>query len=158
MKIGLVLPTYPNYSETFFHSQISGLIQSGFNVSLYINSDTNKKESLPENVEVVVQINTNNWMKILCILLILLINHPVNVYRFIRLEKLSTHRIYTILKHIILNAHILNQKLDWLHFGFATMAIQRENVAKAIGAKSAVSFRGFDIGLYPYQYTGCYTM
>src|SRR5690606_19790620 len=55
-----------------------------------------------------------------------------------------------------LNAHLLKAKLDWLHFGFATMSLGSETVAKAIEAKMAVSFRGFDINVYPIKYPGCY--
>ena len=40
---------------------------------------------------------------------------------------------------------ILPHELDYLHFGFATPAIDRELVGKAIGAQVSVSFRGFDI-------------
>jgi colanic acid/amylovoran biosynthesis glycosyltransferase len=36
------------------------------------------------------------------------------------------------------------------------MAIDRESVAKAIGAKLAVSFRGYDIGVYPLKHPECY--
>ena len=60
------------------------------------------------------------------------------------------------LKNIISNSHIISESLDWLHFGFGTMVFNRENVAKAIGAKMAVSFRGFDIGVYPLKNPGCY--
>src|SRR5690606_24217934 len=55
-----------------------------------------------------------------------------------------------------LNAHILKAKLDWLHFGFATQALGSETAAKAIGAKMAVSFRGFDINVYPIKNPDCY--
>lgn len=54
------------------------------------------------------------------------------------------------------NNFILSQKLDWLHFGFGTMAIGRENVAQAIDAKMAVSFRGFDHYIYPVKNPNCY--
>src|SRR5690606_28909922 len=55
-----------------------------------------------------------------------------------------------------LNAHLLKANLDWLHFGFATMALGSETIAKAIGAKMAVSFRGFDINVYPIKHPECY--
>src|SRR5690606_3630908 len=48
------------------------------------------------------------------------------------------------------------KKLDWLHFGFGTMALGRENLAKAMGAKMAVSFRGFDYYVYPRKNSECY--
>ena len=57
---------------------------------------------------------------------------------------------------MIRNQHIISEPLDWLHFGFGTLALHRENVAAAMGAKMAVSFRGFDIGIYPLKYPGCY--
>jgi len=158
MKIGLVLQTYPSYSETFFEGQISGLAHLGYNVSLYINSDSRDKKYFPENVNIFVQPNINNRITLLIILLRLVIRHPINTFRFISLEKLSSYSTDIILKHLLINAHILSQKLDWLHFGFATMGIDRENVARAIGAKSAVSFRGFDIGLYPHQHPHCYNL
>ena len=44
---------------------------------------------------------------------------------------------------------ILRYELDWLHFGFITLALRRENVARAIGAKMAVSLRGYDINTVP---------
>src|SRR5690606_23867831 len=54
------------------------------------------------------------------------------------------------------NQFILSKKLDWLHFGFGTMALGRENIAAVIGAKMAVSFRGFDIAIYPVKHPNCY--
>lgn len=36
------------------------------------------------------------------------------------------------------------------------MSLDRELVAKAIKAKMAVSFRGYDIGVYPLKHKGCY--
>ncbi|HMC00481.1 MAG TPA: glycosyltransferase family 4 protein, partial [Flavobacteriaceae bacterium] len=59
-------------------------------------------------------------------------------------------------KNIIINSHILSGTLDWLHFGFGTMVLGRENVAASIHAKMAVSFRGFDIAIYPVKHPDCY--
>jgi colanic acid/amylovoran biosynthesis glycosyltransferase len=80
------------------------------------------------------------------------------VLRFISLERKSGTGYLEILKKIFLNAHILKQRLDWLHFGFATQALGKEHTAKAIGAKLAVSFRGFDINVYPLKHPGCYNL
>ena len=63
-----------------------------------------------------------------------------------------------IVKGVYLNAHLLKAKLDWLHFGFATLALGSETVAKAIGAQMAVSFRGFDMAVYPVKHPGCFNM
>src|SRR5690606_33804472 len=67
------------------------------------------------------------------------------VVRYIKLERQEGTAWTQLLKKTYLNAHLLKSKLDWLHFGFATMALGSETVAKAIGAKMAVSLRGFDM-------------
>ncbi|WP_159431755.1 glycosyltransferase family 4 protein [Aequorivita viscosa] len=72
------------------------------------------------------------------------------------LEKGETKLLRTRLKKLISNNFILRYKTDWLHFGFGTMALGRENIAQVTGAKMAVSFRGFDIGIYPLKHPGCY--
>jgi colanic acid/amylovoran biosynthesis glycosyltransferase len=46
--------------------------------------------------------------------------------------------------------------MDWLHFGFGTIVLDCQNVATAINSKMAVSFRGFDIGVYPIRHPNCY--
>src|SRR5690606_12647628 len=66
--------------------------------------------------------------------------------------------LFQALKNLIASEFILSKKMDWLHFGFGTMALGKENVAEAIGAKMAVSFRGFDIGIYPIKHPGCYDL
>jgi colanic acid/amylovoran biosynthesis glycosyltransferase len=52
----------------------------------------------------------------------------------------------------------LGKDLDWIHFGFAEIAIGRENLAKAINAKMAVSIRGYDVALFPLNRPGCYDL
>ena len=150
-KIGVVLPNLPNYSETFFQNQILGLEKLGYLVSLYVNTKSNSNANLllPESIAVYTQPNVKNKIKLLFILLYFLFVCPLRSYRLIKLELNSGRLFKTIIKNILINSHILDKNLDWLHFGFATMGIHRENVAQAIGARSAVSFRGFDIGLYP---------
>jgi colanic acid/amylovoran biosynthesis glycosyltransferase len=76
--------------------------------------------------------------------------------RYIKLERKEGSGPIQILKKIYLNAHLLKANLDWLHFGFATLALGSETVARAIGAKMAVSIRGFDIAVYPVKHPGCY--
>ena len=59
---------------------------------------------------------------------------------------------------IVSAAHLFSLKLDWLHFGFGTLAIGRENVSKVLGAQMAVSFRGFDHYVYPLKHKDCYRL
>lgn len=87
---------------------------------------------------------------------VLLMPYLSTVIRYINLERKERTTWVTLFKRIYLNAHLLKAKIDWLHFGFATLALGKETVAKAIGAKMAVSFRGFDIGVYPVKFPNCY--
>jgi len=62
------------------------------------------------------------------------------------------------IKNIILNQFFFTKHLDWLHFGFGMHAIKRENVARAIDANMAVSFRGSDLYLTPLKHPNCYNL
>jgi colanic acid/amylovoran biosynthesis glycosyltransferase len=155
MKIGIVLSSTPSYSETFFISKIKGLQKHGFEVVLFVNH-TNNGFNLCK-----VKLNTIESKNIIYIFLnfikACLFNFRV-VSNFYKLEKISNRSKKLIIKKIILNLHIINEKkIDWLHFGFATQAIGRENIAKAVGAKMAVSLRGFDIDVYPLKHKDCYS-
>ena len=156
MKIGLVIPSTPGYSETFFNSKIKGLKEKGFDVMLFtqiVHSDFNlcpvvKSPNVNANLIRRVFGSVGTGLKLLIHL-----RTVSRYYKLLRKQKFSTN---TILKRIYLNSHILTKKLDWLHFGFTTQAIGSEYVAKAMRAKMAVSFRGFDINVYPLKHKSCY--
>lgn len=159
MKIGLVLPNVPSYSETFFRNKIVGLQQNGHTVILYVNNS--EAESKYHNCTVVKapKLNGNKiivlWNLLLELLKMIFIN-PKRSYRLYKFNKKDNVSLVKNFKSIVSNQFLLTQKLDWLHFGFGTMALERENVAQVIGAKMAVSYRGFDIGVYPLKNPNCY--
>ena len=156
MKIGLVLSNTPSKSETFFNSKIMGLQKVGYEVVLFANQDEKfhfcRMAPHPK-------VNNLIFIKLARMMVaygILFINYPIIFFRFLHLEKKDGVTIRTRWENLYLNSHILKEKLDWLHFGFATMSIRRENVARAIGAKMGVSLRGYDICVYPLKHPGCY--
>ncbi|VXC31628.1 Glycosyltransferase [Flavobacterium sp. 9AF] len=160
MKIGIVLPSVPAYSETFFVSKINGLQENGFQVVLFVND-------YQENSKINCQIISapkfsknklkNAFISIYYLFRSLFLKFkPVKKMYF--LDKKDNLSFSDRIKNIIINSHILNHELDWLHFGFGTMAIYRENVAEAIGAKMAISFRGFDHYVYPLKDKKCYEL
>lgn len=155
--IGLVLPSLPGYSETFIHNKINGLIQRGFRISLFVGGYKNNNPN-SFKYPVYFQVNKSNKLLILFNLIEISLFHPIRFVRFIYFEWISHKGWITVWKHLIINSHIIGKSLDWLHFEFATTGLGRENVALAIGAKSAVSLRGFDIGLYPEQHPGCFNL
>lgn len=156
MKIGLVLSTTPGYSETFFRSKIKGLQKNGIDVRLFCQNKREDFTLCPVVTSPRVSRNPilQTWFFIKEFALLL--PYLSIVIRYIKLERKERTGWLRLFKKIYLNAHLLKADLDWLHFGFATMALGSETVAKAIGAKMAVSFRGFDMVVYPVKNPGCY--
>lgn len=157
MRIGIVLSSTPAYSETFFRSKIEGLLKNGFEVILYCQKKDEKFNLCP--VIVGPKVSSNPLLQVFYFIreFLLLLPYFKRVLKYISLEKKEGNSFPQILKKIYLNAHLLKAELDWIHFGFATQALGSETVPKAIGAKMAVSFRGFDINVYPVKNPGCYT-
>jgi len=157
LKIGMILPAVPGYSETFIWSKIEGLLKYGNSISLFVSKDY-QLGNVNIKVPVYSQPDIRKRFILFIILFLLIIKYPFRVIKFIKQERLAKVNWVLIFKHLIINSHILNKNLDWIHFEFATMGIGRENIAKAMGIQSAVSFRGFDIGLFPFQHPNCYNL
>lgn len=157
MKIGIVLSQTPVYSETFFNYKIKGLQDSGFEVQLFVS-----KASPDFNlckVQLLPKVFKRQPIKFAWHILktyLGLLAHVKRVKKYMALEKAGGTTAAMIAKRLYLNAPLLKARLDWLHFGFATMALQHELVAKAIGAKMAVSCRGYDMDVYPLKHPGVY--
>lgn len=80
------------------------------------------------------------------------------VKKYIRLERKQGTPTTRIIEKIYINASLLKYQGDWIHFGFCTVALGRELVPQAIGVKMAVSFRGYDINVYPLKHRNCYNL
>jgi colanic acid/amylovoran biosynthesis glycosyltransferase len=153
--IGLVLPSLPGYSETFFRSKINGLLANNFNVIVFVNKK-NKKIKLPCKIVYAPDFSKKN---LIFSILRCLKNIFLNLSRSKKLLVINLKDKFNIkqsIKNVFINSHFLKYNLDCLHFGFGTMAIDRENIAEAINAKMAVSFRGFDHYVYPSKNMNCY--
>ena len=159
MRIGLVLPAPPGYSETFFHSKILGLVAAGHDLTLFVGKARPGFTLCKIVVNPGVSGNTGlQLIRMFFSLPGLLIRAPRQARAFYRLERRSGRTFREAIENLYLNSHILSHKLDWLHFGFATMALRRENVASAMGANMGVSLRGYDISLYAIKHPGCYLL
>ncbi|WP_435139243.1 glycosyltransferase family 4 protein [Formosa sp. A9] len=154
--IALILAQPPGYSETFFRSKIKCLQDAGFTVCLYVQQASSAFDDC--TVHVMPKVHSNPIRQVFAMVLVFLGLLPYlrRVLRFIQLERASGRKGSQLVKNIYTNAVLLKSDADWLHFGFATLAIQREQVAKAIGAKMAVSLRGFDVAIFPLKHPGCY--
>jgi len=159
--IGLVLSTVPRYSETFFRNKIKGLQESGFRVVLFV--DYLHADDAEFSCKVVAGHNFNSGVlknvgySFLALLRSFFI-HPKRSYRLYVFNKKDGIGLLRNIRNVILNSFFLNENVDWLHFGFGMLAVHRENVAAAMQAKMAVSFRGFDLYLSPLKHPGCYNI
>lgn len=154
--IGLVLPNVPAYSETFFNAKIKGLQENGFTVILFSNG---KNKIVHQSCQTIFAPDFSIRLRLIVELLIILKNCLFNLESAVLLYKLNRKDRFSIkysIKNVMINSHFFGHKLAWLHFGFGTMALKSENVAKAIQAKMAVSFRGFDLYIYPVKDPNCY--
>ena len=158
MKIGLVLSSPPGYSETFFRSKIKGLQAHGYEVVLITAPTSQRFKECTHRMHPTV--SKSVWIQLLRLLWIgcTLLPYLPRVLHYIQLERKAGTSFKRAIEKTYLNATLLKLNVDWLHFGFATMALDREFVAKAIGAKMAVSFRGFDITVYPIKHPNTYTL
>lgn len=156
MTIGLVLASSPAYSETFFHSKIKGLNASGYKVILFCSKNSENFKSC--QVALLPKRHSNIIILVFNVLWVYfgLIPFLKSVRRFIKLERNNDVSLFKILSKLYLYAPIFRNKIDWLHFGFGSLAIGAENIAASKRAKMAVSFRGFDIGVYPLKFPNCY--
>jgi colanic acid/amylovoran biosynthesis glycosyltransferase len=156
MTIALVLPQPPGYSETFFRSKIQGLIDNGHQVVL-VTAATNKTFDLCAHIQhPKVYKNPIKQLMTMLIVFIGLLPYWAKVNRYINLERQEGTSLKRLIEKIYINASLLKFNAEWIHFGFATMALDRETVPKAIGAKLAVSFRGYDIEVFPLKNRDCY--
>lgn len=161
-KVGLVLSKVPGYSETFFRNKIAGLQSEGITVVLLITEKHNIKQKV-FGCKVVTTLGFNGnrfyaFVSSVIVLLRALLLTPKRSLKHFGLDHASGISVIGCLKRLVQNAFLFEQELDWLHFGFGMLAVGRENVAEAIGAKMAVSFRGFDMYLSPLKHPNCYDL
>jgi colanic acid/amylovoran biosynthesis glycosyltransferase len=157
--IGLVLSSLPGYSETFFRNKIQGLQDNGFEVVIYIENASDVDTNFRCKIVPATSFNGSLLKKITVSTLIalkLVFKYPLRSYNLFKLDSNDGIPLKNRLKNLLINDYFLSEELDWLHFGFGMLAKNRENVAEAIGAKMAVSFRGFDLYLSPLKHDNCY--
>jgi colanic acid/amylovoran biosynthesis glycosyltransferase len=156
-KIGIVLAKAPGYSETFLTNKINGLSDLGYEIILFSSSSSGSSlrcklvQSPQWNGSLLIKLRSLSY-----VLLTLLFLTPKRAYSLYKLSRGEGLIIRRAIRLVLLNSQILRFKLDWLHFGFGTMAIGSEAVAKVIGAKMAMSLRGYDTFVYPLKHSGCY--
>ncbi len=144
--IGLVVAQPPIYTETFLMSKIQNLIDDGFEVVIFSNLNRANNTQAP-------LYSSYTELSIFK----LMYNIPYIVFKIIQnFKAISKYKKYintqysstvSKYKNIYSNLHILFNPVDHLHFEFSVLAVDKEYVAKSMGAKMTVSFRGYDVSI-----------
>lgn len=158
LRVGVVLPVTPGYSETFFRNKIQFLQEGGFEVKLFVYHGQKGFDLCPVFEGFSNQGTKQQLLFRLLFLVSRCLRHPLKLVKLWHLNKRDGFALKQNVLSLMGSAHIIGHSLDWLHFGFATMAVNRENLARVMGAKMAVSIRGFDVCIYPLKHPYVYQL
>jgi colanic acid/amylovoran biosynthesis glycosyltransferase len=157
--IGLVLNDYSQYSETFLRLKISGLLDSGFHVTVFCRAALHLPRHPGLRFVFTAPLNPTrlrlavHWFRNA----LLALGHPRRLWRYWQGFKIQGLPVKARLKRLGLDAPFFRAgSLDWLHFSFLALAIDRPSLAEALGARFSASIRGYDIALTPLKQPGCY--
>ena len=151
IHLGLALHAMPSFSETFINNKIRGIRDNeDVRLTLFISKGPVYNNIYYDNINIHEQIDVNKRVLLLYKFFKIIIIRPLLILKFIKLELESGRSIIRIIKNIIINYNFfLCEKLDWIHFGFSNIGINRENIGKVLNAKLSCSFRGQDISIFP---------
>jgi colanic acid/amylovoran biosynthesis glycosyltransferase len=158
MVIGLILNSAPGYSETFFRNKIRFLQEAGLDVIVFADNSNTVKSDYRLVSGFRWKGNLASKFRHIVVALLRLLNCPLKALKLFLLNKKDGFSMKTNCLSLLTSAHILGFKLDWLHFGFATVALGRENLGKVLQSRLAVSIRGYDLAIYPQKYPNCYQL
>jgi colanic acid/amylovoran biosynthesis glycosyltransferase len=154
MRLGIVLFSFPKYSETFFTNKFRTL--SNLNIDYFVFAWGNKEKKL--NYYTGIELKFANLMRIFFAFFHVCFVCPKRIIKLYRLNRSDNFSLKRNASSIFRSLHIINHNLDILHFGFATVAKDMENLATVMGCKLFVSVRGYDIAVFPLKHPGCYDL
>lgn len=160
-RIGLILISVPGYSETFFRSKIEGLQSHGFEVVLFVFYPSKENKPLPCEIFISPSFSggfIKKGVRVFKALLQAIFVSPLRSFKLVDLDRKDGKGLGACFKNMVLNQFIISKKLDWIHFGFGTLAVGKENLAGVMNAKMGVSFRGFDLYLSPLKRENYYSV
>ncbi len=152
-RIALVIPSFPQVSETFIVNKFRGLLEKGLDVIVVCNN-VNKKEwksifKLQEPITTRIYVNLPQrpiWVAVLfypLALLRCLLKAPLRTTRYIFFgwKKFG----FVVLKQLYLDLNFVILNPDIIHFEFGALACGKLYLKELLGCKIVVSFRGYDL-------------
>lgn len=155
MKVLLVVPRFPQLSETFIVNKFVGLLERGCDVHVLSGHTTpaewNRFPQLQQHPQLRKRVHTNwplrpRWL-VSCLLPLLLVRcflrRPTITCRYLR-RGWSVFGA-NVLRKFYLDVEIIFSFPDLIHFEFGTSAVGRMYLGDLLGAKVVTSFRGHDL-------------
>lgn len=152
-RIVLIVPQFPQLSETFIVSKFLGLLATGHDVHVVCaGSEAAEWRRFPElravelRRRVHVTASTQRVMVALLypyVLLRCLVSAPAATARYLR----SGWREFglDVLRRFYIDAELIRLRPDIVHFEFGALAVGRMYLKRLLSCKIVVSFRGYDI-------------
>jgi colanic acid/amylovoran biosynthesis glycosyltransferase len=142
MRIGIIVPEFPTYSETFFVSLVKGLCEKGHNVMVFrsiINNDQSLAESYGLQNCRNLQIINVSFSPSIIEKLRKILNHPRSVMQGMVSHNMPLRRgIFEKIRKSYFDQHVC----DVYHFGYSGLAISYFNMLNSLKGKIMISCLG----------------
>ena len=152
-RIILVVPVFPQLSETFIVNKFVGLVGHGWDVHIVCgrspSANWKQFDQLCANPDLKRRVHTTWPVRPVWLAALLfpaayiraLAKNPRGVFRYFGQKQKIGQR----LRSFYLDAQFVALKPDLIHFEFGALAVGREEIGRRIAAKMVVSFRGYDL-------------
>ena len=165
MRVVLVVPVFPQISETFIVSKAVGLLDRGWDVHVICGASADEQwdafgpEHRVQDLRGRVHVSpplTPRWSSAMAASrqVARLRKAPHGALR--RYLSDSTAPISRRLRDLVLDADLLALAPDVVHFEFGSLAPERMGLGRRLGAAVTVSFRGYDLNYVGLDQPGYY--
>lgn len=154
LRIGITLVSFPAPSETFIVTKVLGLLDAGFDVTIFAGAESphwNRFEILVGREDVKQRIRyaapTKSPAHIILrgipYLLGKLLQHPADFARFVAFSWINRRKTpHGFLRGFYLRSVYIGEQLDILHFEFDMQALGMADIKEYLGCKLLISARG----------------
>ena len=158
MKIALVIPSLPRYSETFLTYKIQGLLREGFAVEALVVGVSEKKDiGIPVYYQPILAAKGPlRWLYSFVLIANSFLFCPLKSVKLLKVSKKLGYSFFGRFRMLVVLSNFLKINADWVHFAYGSMAVERAFIGEVINAKISVSFRGYDVSIFPLNRPGIY--
>ncbi len=157
MRVCIVVQSFPKASETFLVNKFLGLLDRGWDVHVVcassVGAEWRRFDRLTGDPAIRKRVHKTwpsrpRWLvAVLAVpcFLVTLLRSTRGTCRYVRrgLRRFGAD----VFRHLYLDAEIVGTRPDLIHFEFGSLAADRTYLGDLLGAKTVVSFRGYDLNL-----------